>query len=496
MQCDPVTALDRCDCPPCPTWVVVPFPAAHVSDAPRGLFAARDGRVFLTDPGIFYSDTLDGTWLAATAGEDDPHLDVRQDLDGGLLLGSGVISGSATLFESSDSGASWTSVTIEPSSPSSTGALSPGGLYAVSNVGLFFRPAGQSAWTQAGWSSSVVANAHGDVMTDIARFRPSLGRWEDLREVLGTLESEGKPILATDQGAIYHDTATGLWVSGDLGETYEQIWFERFDALSSNASGVVALIEESLGVFVRREDGWAQIGPDASTNSADFDAVAVLPDGRVAAIWQPSGGRAELVVTAEPVPNAAPYPTTGFAAPACRDGERSGSEEEVDCGGDCATCATWNLVPWAPATTTFFLAPEGVLFAGDLQGWTFRSTDDGKTWQTCAIPAELTAAGGLRPELGVAPDGTVYRIFDTVDGLELLRSVDAGVTFTHVGPAPENGVFVFTNDAMYVDVGGDGYRSTDGGATWEPIEIPGASSAMFGLGSGTLFANSETGVWF
>jgi photosystem II stability/assembly factor-like uncharacterized protein len=115
-----------------------------------------------------------------------------------------------------------------------------------------------------------------------------------------------------------------------------------------------------------------------------------------------------------------------------------------------------------------------VFYTGSFDGRALRSTDAGMTWSELTLPVEL--AGDGRIELAVTPANPEY-IFALSRNGNLASSSDGGNTWTTFANAPAD----FSSQRGYnqtvaisplttnkIIIGGvHGYRTLDGGATWE-----------------------------
>jgi photosystem II stability/assembly factor-like uncharacterized protein len=112
-----------------------------------------------------------------------------------------------------------------------------------------------------------------------------------------------------------------------------------------------------------------------------------------------------------------------------------------------------------------------IVYAGTAAGGIFRSTDGGAHWNS--INRGLPSFGGqysVVRALQVDPQAP-HRIF-AATALELYLSRDRGATWEK-WPAPVSSLVVAPSDGrvMYGLRGSDALRSTDGGRTWERMEI-------------------------
>ncbi|MBI2568109.1 MAG: hypothetical protein HYV63_13855 [Candidatus Schekmanbacteria bacterium] len=112
-----------------------------------------------------------------------------------------------------------------------------------------------------------------------------------------------------------------------------------------------------------------------------------------------------------------------------------------------------------------------VRYAGSAVG-IFKSTDEGTTW----FHLTPTYRNLLVTELVIAPDGALWAVASDADRSGLLRSSDAGASWTWVPLDPLDWVWWLVADpanaaTLYVSDHRSGgiYRTTDGGATWQPL---------------------------
>jgi hypothetical protein len=126
----------------------------------------------------------------------------------------------------------------------------------------------------------------------------------------------------------------------------------------------------------------------------------------------------------------------------------------------------------------------GVIYATGGIG-IFRSGDGGQTWVRLKTPFDYGGPVSVSP----AAPGVIW-----VRDLEgrLYRSDDQGATFTLLAAAPGFQFVVDpSNPAILLT---DGYRSTDGGATWQPLSLARGGGIRFGAGApGKALAMSQPG---
>jgi hypothetical protein len=469
----PSSPLDeRCSCPPCPDWRAVPLPTQDSYDT---LFVTRNGRVFVSRDELFYSDTLDGTWTATGVEATLLH----EDGEGRLLARLNT-----ALALSEDGGVTWAPLASAPSPREAW--LAPQGIYSGALQLKRTTDNGKTWSTFANHQQGISALADGTLFGRRIYYHPGQNRWIDLRPAREDLEEFSPLSFATNSGAVLRGGAKGVIVSKDFGESWQSVWSMKPDALAANTSSLVTALFEQTGVYVYRSSGWAQIGP---AKTGVFLGHGVLPDGRVLVLGSNKGqlepilaGPRVLAVTTAPV---AGDPVMGPAYPAtCTDGMVSGTEEAIDCGGGCAPCKNWHVLPQAPDARRFVLLPSGTLLG--LTNLTIsRSTDSGLTW---SMPD-----GRYQPySLAAAPDGTVYMTSGSGDTFYV--STDDALTFEQIGPDPIPvsawDLLVTKSGAIIAHNQGNVGRSLDGGLTWQrPMNLPDADNP-FVLSTGELFLSS------
>jgi photosystem II stability/assembly factor-like uncharacterized protein len=488
-----------CGCPPCPEWRTVPLPDHHA--IPEALFATRSGRVFVHMETLVYSDTLDGTWKQANLAMPlQMTVTLHESGDGRLLAAidrEQTGRADAQLFVSRTGGDSWSEVSTASVPPISYAAITPQGIYAFDGSSLWQTIDDGKAWVRVAefWTGSwedLAANRDGFVFMSTLRYHPGQDRWFNLASVFDGISQFGKPQLATDTGAVFRVGVDGLLASGDLGESWNIIWDKAPSALAASSNGVVAAVDKT-GVFIYRDGGWPHVGPSLS---GSFGGVAVLPDGRGAVLWRPSGEITRLSVMTAPAP-ATPFPARN--PPACHDGKRSPGEDRVDCGGECLPCEDWEVLPLFRQEANYVLTAKDTVVAYKHslpldQMW--RSTDQGRTWSAVADPGGTWSAVGSTttlPTAAAASDGTVYY----AAGGDIYASTDDAVSF-HKANLAKLPIQIFlvttaTNDVIFGGV--QMMRSSDHGATWKnidpPVVLPAVTDNLVALRSGALLTISQ-----
>jgi hypothetical protein len=459
--------------------------------SPSSVYASRDGRVFLSHADLRYTDTLDGSWTTATYTGDDYPEEALGDAPDGRMIATGIGPRGSMLFDSIDRGQSWTPLVADVfTTATSNGAVTPQGVFVSAGSSLWRRAPDETEWIRFS-TGTVTAGVDGTLFSGVWRYRPSQDQWVDQRKERAEIDDGLEVRLVTDQGVAFATALDTVAVSTDLGDSWSRVWGEGVDGFAANSAGIVAAVIEDKGVYVYRDDGWAHIGPGPR---GAFDSAAVLPDGRVVALWNSPTASDTLVVTAAPV-RATPYPSTPRPA-ACGDGQLSAGEEALDCGGDCVACPTWTLVPWAPQHAAQIATPQGTLLVWGTE--LFRSEDEGRSWQAVPLPdGHTTQAGVGQPSrAGVAADGTIYFLSRASAEPHLLVSEDQGRTFEVRGALPSTGnIVVAASGAVLIEHDDDYNRSTDGGLTFEPITVRGFPAGdLFALETGEIFVTHDLGI--
>jgi photosystem II stability/assembly factor-like uncharacterized protein len=148
------------------------------------------------------------------------------------------------------------------------------------------------------------------------------------------------------------------------------------------------------------------------------------------------------------------------------------------------------------------LRARGGVVLAVMDGTVMRSTDSGLTWASPAsgsVAAYSVTWANDSVALAYGNDG-VYRSTDA--GQNWSRVLNDPATIWNGGAANAAQVLAFGGSAQGAPFGTDTRlrRSTDGGATWNPVSLPGVSGSGFGL-IAAAFANSSvgyvggTGLW-
>ncbi len=157
--------------------------------------------------------------------------------------------------------------------------------------------------------------------------------------------------------------------------------------------------------------------------------------------------------------------------------------------------ATWTELARPQNGLGVAFGTDGLILLGGREGKINRSTDGGKTWK----------------EIETAEDGIVRAI--SLDGQQgiavgrsVLRSTDAGASWTRVKSPPINYIDIATRGRTIVVIGGAGLvmRSEDGGETWREQWLPtqatlinvafaGERIVMIAVLDGTLLRSTDAG---
>ena len=144
---------------------------------------------------------------------------------------------------------------------------------------------------------------------------------------------------------------------------------------------------------------------------------------------------------------------------------------------------TWTSVSELGMADFHAIEASGGRLIGGLfgQAQVLVSGDDGRTWDTRAVPRPLV-------DLEVDPSDETKWIASTADGLYLSR--DEGGTWRAIDPTPNSYLAWAAPDALYrLDPGGPLMRSGDGGASWKKSGSTGGEpQALVAADTLTLYA--------
>jgi len=259
------------------------------------------------------------------------------------------------------------------------------------------------------------------------------GIWEKLAVYGGDVND----LAVHPNGSLFAAAYSGVYRSTDNGQTWEEVNTQlptsTAISLAINSNGVV-FVGKFSGLFksTNNGDSWAQ----TSLNVSSFIEA--------------------LVVTADDVLFA------GAGAP----GENL--FRSTDDGN------SWANVSLPVSTTVWrlFSPAPGRILAGTLQSGIYLSTDNGNQW----APTSLTS--GIIGQFAINSAGEMFVGVYGLPGAPTTgvhHSADSGATWVKLQNEIENlripALTINSNDVLFAgDLdGGDAYRSTDNGATWEKI---------------------------
>jgi photosystem II stability/assembly factor-like uncharacterized protein len=121
----------------------------------------------------------------------------------------------------------------------------------------------------------------------------------------------------------------------------------------------------------------------------------------------------------------------------------------------------WKEFSIGVQTHCIAVSPKGYIFAGTWGSGVYRSTDAGETWQKTNCP-------NIYAVRMIADSGGGIIVGSFHDRAGLFRSTDDGNTWTQIGPGNYEITGLSVNRFGYIFVNGDNvlYRSTDNGTTW------------------------------
>jgi photosystem II stability/assembly factor-like uncharacterized protein len=286
-------------------------------------------------------------------------------------------------------------------------------------------------------------------------------------------------VWASGHGATWARTTDGgsTWVAGTVSDAPPDLQFRDVHAFGANEAVLMSAGSGDRSRIYRTEDGgrtwslrWTNEEPDGF-----YDCIDFWDDSRGIAYGDAVGGGLRILRTADGGRTWERLPPDDL--PPARAGE----------GG------------FAASGTCVEAGPDGAgwIAAGNAEGArVFRTEDYGRTWTAHEVPvvsgsgAGLTSVAMMDGDRGLAFGGDLSTPEGHTDNIA--RTVDGGRTWTSaarptLGGAIYGGVFVPGSDGAYVIVGPGGADfTTDGGATWEPLD----TSAWWGVA-----AHGPDAIW-
>lgn len=232
----------------------------------------------------------------------------------------------------------------------------------------------------------------------------------------------------TDPDGILLGTHVGLYRSSDGGRSWKFAELEGQDAMNLAPAADSTVWTAGHEVLARSEDGglsWEDVRPEGLP-SLDLHGFAVDPrDPRH--LWAAVAGRGL-------------YSST--------DGGRSFTVVSKEIGGDVMALA---------------IAPDGRILAGDMRRGLLVSRDAGKTWEpTLAEGVMGLAINPDDPETVVASGRGIFLSTDGGETWKRVRPVSPGAGPAAWAPSdPKTGYVVGFDRTLY--------RTTDAGASWQPV---------------------------
>jgi len=254
-----------------------------------------------------------------------------------------------------------------------------------------------------------------------------------------------------------------------------------------STKGALALVAQLLLSGAASATDWVQTtGPGvtgvrafASNGGALYagtDTRGVYRSEDVGLHWDPSNvGIEELPVTA-----VFASPSLLLAGAEWTASMAGGVYRSLDGG------ASWSFSGLANETVLCFLANGPVIFAGTGSGSIFRTTNQGVTWSSSSAGLFGGSVNGL-----VAASGTIF----AACGQGLFRSTDQGASWEPVSGFEFYNLFSMGQSGAVLFAGGFNgiLRSTNGGASWSHVEVPSdelVRFTAFAFSGATAFAAS------
>ncbi|WP_456427183.1 T9SS type A sorting domain-containing protein [Rhodocaloribacter sp.] len=337
--------------------------------------------------------------------------------------------------------------------------------------------------------------------------------------------------LGGSNGYVFAATDQGLFRSNDQGQTWsriEALAATRLDAVATNAIGAVAVLEEHK-IYLSEDDGATWHAPISPPEDPAITRIAVRGDltlyGWSASVgllhrstdggltWMTfdpgvEAGNALLIASCG---KSEDYYATSFKT--YRTDDLGATWEEVAIPFlhiiSCARTEKGELLvgtgrgvyrqagaDWEVSSQGMTMSfvnsliegPDGELYAGGYFGDLWRSDDGGQTWALRSSDiGEI-----ILHNVSVSP--LEKDILAAVVSGEGFRSMDGGLTWEAL-PLGKLKVAFFTNQGTLLTVGSEMFRSVDKGETWTAIDFAPSSTFALNQIGGTLYAATADGIY-
>lgn len=153
---------------------------------------------------------------------------------------------------------------------------------------------------------------------------------------------------------------------------------------------------------------------------------------------------------------------------------------------------TWVQTSLNSYTVRVLTYKNGILLGGTPFNGIFRSTDNGTTWTSANTGLLTDLPQGLDIYSLAADSAENFFAGTLLDGL--FKSTDGGQTWSQIGiPVGGDQILAKGNDLQFaISTRGYPYRSTNEGASWRRMNIPGATSGIALASNGDILLGSQS----